>query len=65
MADDDLGDVDVARELAATVPTAEVFEYPGAAHLFTDCSTADHDAAASALVLERVLGFLAALDASA
>ncbi|MBI4941726.1 MAG: dienelactone hydrolase family protein [Actinobacteria bacterium] len=62
MTDDDLGDVDVARGLAATVPTAEVFEYPGDAHLFTDRGTADHDPAAAALVLERVIAFLAALD---
>jgi dienelactone hydrolase len=61
MADDDWGDVDVARELAATVDGAELFLYAGNAHLFTDDSLPAFDAAASALVKERVLGFLARL----
>lgn len=62
MEDDELGDVDVARELAETIATAELFLYPGDRHLFTDASAPDHDEAATALVKERVLAFLAALD---
>ena len=61
MSDDDWGDVDVAQELAAQVPTAELFLYPGDAHLFTDRSLADHDAGAAAQVLDRVLAFLDAV----
>jgi dienelactone hydrolase len=61
--DDELGDAEVARELAATVEGAELFLYPGSAHLFTDASLPDYDAAAAALVLERTLGFLARVDA--
>ena len=58
MADDDWGDIDVARDLVATVDGAELFVYPGSAHLFTDDSLPAHDAAASALVRERVLDLL-------
>lgn len=59
MADDELGDVDVARELARTIPGAEIFLYPGDRHLFTDESLPDYDAAAAALVRQRALSFLA------
>ena len=38
---------------------AELFLYPGDAHLFADSSVADHDEAAASLLLERVLAFLA------
>ncbi len=65
MEDDDWGDVDVARELATAVPGAEVFLYPGDRHLFTDDSTAEHDAAATGQVLERALDLLARVDARA
>ena len=58
MENDDLGDVDVARALAAAIPTVELHLYPGDAHLFTDSTTADHDAEAAALVVERTLAFL-------
>ena len=58
MADDELGDVDVARELADTVEGAELFLYPGDRHLFTDRSTSEYDEGAARLVMERVLGFL-------
>jgi dienelactone hydrolase len=58
MADDPYGDAEVARELEAAVPGAEVFIYPGDQHLFTDRSLPDHDAEAAALVLERVREFL-------
>jgi dienelactone hydrolase len=58
MEDDELGDVDVARELADTVEGAELFLYPGDRHLFTDRSLSDYDESAARLVMERVLGFL-------
>lgn len=59
MVDDSWGDADVAKQLAAEVPTAEVFLYPGSTHLFTDRSLPDHDPAAAALVLQRALELLA------
>ncbi|WP_367845395.1 dienelactone hydrolase family protein [Rhodanobacter geophilus] len=58
MENDRLGDVDVARELAATVDTAELFLYPGERHLFTDRSLGEHDPDAAALLMRRVLAFL-------
>ena len=58
MADDELGDIDVGRELADTVEGAELFLYPGDRHLFTDRSLSEYDEAAARLVMERVLGFL-------
>ena len=65
MADDGWGDVEVAQELAGSVPGAEVFLYPGDRHLFTDDSTDEFDAGATALVLERALDLLARVDARA
>ena len=59
MADDELGDVDEARELVAGVDGAELHLYPGGDHLFTDASLPVHDAAATDLVVGRILGFLA------
>ncbi len=64
MEDDDLGDVDVAREVAATIQGAELFLYPGERHLFTDSSVADYDPAAARLVERRILAFLAGVDAA-
>lgn len=52
-------DLDAARELAATVPGAELFLYPGDRHLFADSSLPDYDADAASLLLERVREFLA------
>lgn len=52
------GDLDVARQLAATVERAELFLYPGDRHLFADDGTPDHDPQASALLTERALRFL-------
>ncbi len=50
------GDEDfaIAQQLAATVPGAELFVYPGSEHYF-----AEHDERAAALLLQRVLDFLA------
>jgi dienelactone hydrolase len=61
MEDDDWGDVEVGRRLAATIPGAELFVYAGDVHLFTDDSLPAYDAGAAALVRERVLGFLGGL----
>jgi dienelactone hydrolase len=58
MEDDEWGDVDVARELAATIPGAELFLYPGDRHLFTDSSLSDYDERAATLLRQRVLGLL-------
>jgi dienelactone hydrolase len=58
MAEDDWGDVDVGRQLAASVDEVELFLYPGSAHLFTDSSLAAYDADAAQLVQQRVLAFL-------
>jgi dienelactone hydrolase len=56
------GDLDAARALVASAPgVAELFLYPGDRHLFTDSSIAAYDPAATGLVLERVLAFLARL----
>jgi dienelactone hydrolase len=54
MKDDALGDVEVARSLE----TAELFLYPGSAHLFTDSGLPDYDPGATALVLERIRALL-------
>ena len=58
------GDIDNARAIVASSPNglAELFEYPGDRHLFTDSSLPAHDPAAAALVIERVLRFLTAID---
>lgn len=55
---DEWGDLDVARELAATIESAELFLYPGSQHLFADNSLADYDQQAAAVLMQRVLAFL-------
>lgn len=52
------GDLDAARDLVASTDQAELFLYPGSQHLFADSSLGSYDAAAAALLLDRVLGFL-------
>ncbi|MFC6356805.1 hypothetical protein [Luethyella okanaganae] len=47
-------------EIAAVAP-AELFEYPGGGHLFTDAGSPDYDADATVLAHARILEFLAAL----
>lgn len=59
---DELGDVDVARELADQIDGAELFTYPGDKHLFTDRSLAVYDPDAAALVGQRVLALLGRLN---
>ena len=52
------GDLDAARELDATVESAQLFLYPGDRHLFTDESLPEYDEAATTLVKQRVTSFL-------
>ena len=52
------GDLDAAREAAAGGAPVEVFTYPGSVHLFSDAGLPTYDAAATDLLLERVLAFL-------
>jgi dienelactone hydrolase len=56
----DEGDIDAARALVAEADDAELFLYPGDQHYFADSSLASYDAAAAALLTQRVLDFLAA-----
>lgn len=57
------GDIAAARELVGAVgPTAELFVYPGDAHLFEDSSLGSYDAEATELLVERVTDFLARVD---
>lgn len=56
----DGGDIDAARALVEEAEEAELFLYAGNQHLFADSSLSSYDAEASALLLRRVLEFLAA-----
>ena len=56
----DEGDIDAARALVEEAEAAELFLYPGEKHLFADSSLPSYDAEASALLIQRVLDFLAA-----
>jgi dienelactone hydrolase len=51
------GDIDAARQLVDEVG-AELFLYPGDAHLFIDSSLSDYDEGATELFLERALGLI-------
>ena len=55
------GDLDAARGLVKSSSDAELFLYPGLEHLFADSSLPSYDEAAAALLMERVLSFLAAV----
>lgn len=57
-------DLAAARALVESTDQAELFLYPGAEHLFADSSLASYDAAAAALLTERVLAFLDAVQSS-
>ena len=59
------GDIDAARELVASVEDGELFVYPGDQHLFLDSSLPSYDAEATALLLQRVLAFLARVNPAA
>ena len=52
-------DLPAAQAVVETADDGELFLYPGAEHLFPDTSLPDHDAAATDLLVERVLTFLA------
>jgi dienelactone hydrolase len=58
----DEGDIDAARELVGSTDDAELFLYPGDQHYFADSSLPSYDAAATALLTQRVLAFLDAVD---
>ena len=55
------GDIDAARALVAEAEDGELILYPGDQHYFADSSLPSYDAEATALLLQRVLKFLAAL----
>ena len=59
---DEWGDVDVARHVAETVESAELFLYPGDRHLFTDNSLPDYHEGAATLLKQRVLSFLSSIE---
>ena len=51
-------DLEAARALVDSTDDAELYLYPGDEHLFADSSLPAYDAAAAALLTERVLEFL-------
>jgi dienelactone hydrolase len=51
-------DRDAAQALVDSTEDAELFLYPGNEHLFADSSLPEYDAAAAALLMERVRAFL-------
>jgi dienelactone hydrolase len=59
-----LEDIEAARALVDSADRAELFLYPGEEHLFADASLPGYDADAAALLTERVLAFLTAVDAN-
>jgi dienelactone hydrolase len=56
-------DREAAQALLDSTDRAELFLYPGEEHLFADSSLPAYDAAAAALLTERVLAFLDAVEA--
>jgi len=56
-----LEDIDAARALVESSDRAELFLYPGSEHLFADASLPAYDPDAAALLTERVLTFLDAV----
>ena len=59
----DDGDIDAARALLAQAPRAELFLYPGKQHLFAEVGPPWPHSGAAALLMRRVLDFLAAAHA--
>ena len=55
----DEGDIDAAREIVANVADAELFLYPSDQHYFADSSLPSYDPEATALLMRRVVDFLA------
>jgi dienelactone hydrolase len=62
MEGDEWVEIDIARDLAATIDDAELFLYPGDDHLFTDRGLPAYDEKSATLLTERVLAFLDAVD---
>ena len=56
-------DLEAAQSLVNSTDLAELFLYPGEEHLFADSSLPAYDAAAAALLTERVLAFFDTIDA--
>jgi dienelactone hydrolase len=56
-------DLEAAQALVDSTDRAELFLYPGDEHLFADSSLPAYDADAAALLTERVLTFLNAIEA--
>jgi dienelactone hydrolase len=56
-------DLEAAQALVDSTDRAELFLYPGQEHLFADSSLPAYDPAAAALLVERVLAFLATVQA--
>jgi dienelactone hydrolase len=56
-------DLEAAQALVDSTDRAELFLYRGEEHLFADSSLPAYDAAAAALLTERVLAFLGGLEA--
>ena len=55
-------DMEAAQDLVDSTDRAELFLYPGEEHLFADSSLPAYDAAAAALLTERVVTFLDGLE---
>jgi len=53
------GDIEAAREIVEKVDDAELVLYPGDQHYFADSSLPSYDPEATALLMTRVLDFLA------
>jgi dienelactone hydrolase len=53
------GDIDAAREIVEAADDAELFLYPSDQHYFADSSLPSYDPEATALLMRRVLDFLA------
>src|SRR5690606_11693612 len=58
------GDLDAARALTDSTPTAELFLYSGKEHLLADASLPSYDERAAKLLMERALGFLGPADST-
>ena len=59
---DEWPEIDVVKELARQIEDAELFLYPGSAHLFADPSLGDYDSAAAELLTQRTLSFLSRIN---
>jgi dienelactone hydrolase len=55
------GDLEAAKALVESTEKAELFTYPGNAHLFADSSLPVYDEQATELMTSRILEFLSAL----